>query len=362
MKKILCIPILLLSLSCTVSNKIEVVVDSRYTGVQGELSADMPTFTTIKNGLDFLKTIPGKIYILNIKPGRYYEKLEIVLDNIIIRGKSSESTVITFDANGETLSPEGKRYGTSGCATLIIKSRNFQIENITVENAFDYPSNAAKKDNDPTKIKSTQAVAVYTTENNDKAVFKNCVFKGYQDTFYGDAGRHYLVNCRIYGHVDFIFGAGQVVFEDCDIYSRNRVGKNPTGYITAPSTLIANPYGMLFLNCKFLKEDASVPARSVSLGRPWHPGGNPSVSGNAVFRNCFMDDHIDEKGYARISSRNKAGERIWFEVGPDSRFFEYESHGPGAIKSSNRPVLSNRSAIWYTRENVLNGWTPWEDK
>jgi pectinesterase len=71
-----------------------------------------------------------------------------------------------------------------------------------------------------------------------------------------------------------------------------------------------------------------------------------------------MDDHIGPEGYAPISVRDSTGQRIWFEVKADSRFFEFGSHGPGAIKSSKRPTLNEKEAAWYTPAHVLNGWLP----
>ncbi len=168
-----------------------------------------------------------------------------------------------------------------------------------------------------------------TSAKNDKAVFTNCKIKGFQDTLFPNAGRRYFYDCRISGHVDFIFGAGQVVFDKCEIISRNRVNKNPTGYTTAPSTLILFPYGFLFNNCRFLKESDEVPASSVRLGRPWYPGCEPKVSGSVVFMNSYMDDHIGPEGYAKISSWDLSGQRIWYEVKDDSRFIEYGNFGPG---------------------------------
>ena len=59
---------------------------------------------------------------------------------------------------------------------------------------------------------------------------------GYQDTLFPNSGRSYFHKCEVWGHVDFIFGAGQVVFDDCDIVSRDRGSKTNNGYVTAPST------------------------------------------------------------------------------------------------------------------------------
>jgi pectinesterase len=175
---------------------------------------------------------------------------------------------------------------------------------------------------------------------------------------FANAGRQYFFQCQILGHVDFIFGAGQAVFARCEIVSRNRPGKDPTGFVTAPSTPVGYPYGFLFIDCRLVKETPELPAGSVRLGRPWHPKADLRASGSAAFVNCYMDDHIGAEGYAAISSTDSAGNRIWFEVKADSRFFEYGSYGPGAIESSQRPTLDNEAVKWYTAANVLNGWIP----
>jgi pectinesterase len=128
--------------------------------------------------------------------------------------------------------------------------------------------------------------------------------------------------------------------------------------VTAPSTLIAFPYGFLFTDSRLLKENPDIPVGSVRLGRPWHPDVDLKVSGSAVFIRCYMDDHIGAEGYAPISSRDSSGQKIWFELKADSRFFEYGSYGPGAKSSPSRPTLEERAVSWYTIEHVLNGWIP----
>lgn len=73
---------------------------------------------------------------------------------------------------------------------------------------------------------------------------------------------------------------------------------------------------------------------------------------------CYMDDHLGPEGYARISALDSTGRRVWFEVGTDSRFFEYGSFWTGAIKSSKRPTLEDDEMVWYSKANALNGWLP----
>lgn len=336
----------------------QAIVDAAYAGEPGALVDGTPTFATIGNALATVPEANAAPFIIFIRDGRYYEKLSVDRPHVRFIGESQEGTVLTYDASAETPGPDGEPLGTRGSFTLRITAPDFHAENLTIENGFDYPANHAKPDDDPTKIQSPQAVAVMTTGGSDRAVFRNCTLSGYQDTLFVNAGRHYFHGCRILGHVDFIFGEGQAVFEASEIVSRDRTDKDPTGYITAPSTQISHPYGLLFIDSRFVKETPDLPAGSVRLGRPWHPGTDPRAEGSAVFIRCYMDDHLGPEGYAPISGRNEAGERIWFEVGPASRFFEYQSYGPGALESPERPTLSDEAAAWFTPRQVLNGWDP----
>ena len=96
---------------------------------------------------------------------------------------------------------------------------------------------------------------------------------------------------------------------------------------------------------------------SVTLGRSWHPFGNPQAIGSAVFIDCWMDDHIGAKGWDRMSMVDSTGTRVWWE--PESaRFFEYGTTGPGAVASERRRVLSASEAQRYTPDSVLAGWKP----
>lgn len=342
----------------TAAQSYQAAVSAGYKGHPGDTVDGVPTFATITEALNIIPEFNASPFRIFIWKGRYFEKLSIDKTNVHFIGESRDQTIITFDACGDTPAPEGGSYGTWGSFTLRITAPGFHAENLTIENSFNYPANAMKSEDDPTRVQNPQAVALMTDGGSDCAVFRNCKIRGFQDTMFANAGRHYFHQCRILGHVDFIFGAGQAVFEDCEIVSRNREGKNPTGYITAPSTPVMYPYGFLFLDCRLIRESPQIPAGSVRLGRPWHPNADPHVSGSSVFIHCYMDDHIGATGYAPISGLDSTGQRIWFEVGPDSRFFEYQSYGPGAIDSHDRPGLDDAAAVWYGKTQVLNGWIP----
>lgn len=336
---------------------VDAVVDVGYAGEDGARLDGVARYRTVGAAL---AAAPGDgPYVVSVRNGRYHEKLTVTTPDVRLVGESRDGTVLTFDAHGDTPGPDGEPLGTWGSATVTVRAPGFRAERLTIENAFDYPANAALPDDDPAKVQNPQAVALMLDEGSDRAVLADAAVTGHQDTFFAEAGRAYVVNSLISGHVDFIFGAGQVVFDRCEIVSRDRAGKNPMGYVTAPSTRVGHPYGFLFVDSRFVKEPG-VPAGSVRLGRPWHPGNDPTANGSAVFVRTFMDDHFGEDGYAPISGRGADGERVWYDLEPTSRFFEAGSHGPGAHCGPRRPCLTEAQAAWYTPQAVLAGWAPWE--
>lgn len=322
------------------------VVDAAYTGENGAQIDGAATYSTMQGALDAAPAEAAAPHVIFIKNGKYHEKLTIDKPYITLIGESRDGTVLSFDATAGA-APGGTGYGTSGSASITVKASKFRAENLTIENSFDYPANAAKADNDPTKIEGSQAVALRTDKGSEQSYFENVKFLGYQDTLYVNYGKQYFKDCYIAGVVDFIFGAGQAVFDNCDILFRDR-GNGSGGVITAASTSFLHPYGFLFVNSRLLKENDNVPDDSVALGRPWHPGGDPNDIGQVVFLNTYMDGHISAKGWEPMGG---------FKA-EDARFFEYGSTGPGAKQSATRRVLSEQDAAQYTITNVLGGWDP----
>jgi pectinesterase len=259
------------------------IVDARFTGKDGDSTEGTPHYRSLGAALTGLTANGGPRTVIFIRNGRYHEKLTIDRPRITLLGESRNGTVITFDAAADTPSPGGGTYGTRGSYTLRIVAPDFRAESLTIENAFDYAANAAKPDTDPTKFKNPQAVALMTDFGSDRAAFVNVRVLGHQDTLFTNAGRSYFRDCEIAGHVDFIFGAGQTVFENCDIISLDRGSKSNNGYVTAPSTKADAPYGFLFLRSRLKKESPSMAPATVALGRPWHPYNDTTVNGLSVF-------------------------------------------------------------------------------
>jgi polygalacturonase len=333
------------------------VVDARYTGAEGVIVGGTPTYRTIGAALTGLPANGSSRTVFFVRNGRYREKLTIERPRVTLLGESRDGTVLTFDAAADTPTPTGGTYGTRGSYTLRIVAPDFRAERITIENAFDYPANAAKPDSDKTKFRNAQAVALVTDLGSDRATFVDVKLSGYQDTLFPNSGRSYFYKCEVWGHVDFIFGAGQAVFDDCDIISRDRKSTTNNGYVTAPSTKGDHPFGFLFLRSRLKKESPAMAPGSVTLGRPWHPFADAAVNSSVAFIECWMDDHIGEKGWDRMSSVDSTGTRIWYEAA-QARFAEFGTTGPGAVKSPTRRVLTAAEARRYSVANVFGGWVP----
>jgi pectin methylesterase-like acyl-CoA thioesterase len=331
------------------------VVDVRFTGEEGALIEGVRRFRTIARALQFADRERNATYRIRIRNGRYREKLSVEIANVHFIGESRDSTVLTFDAAAGHRSPTGGTYGTRGSYTLRVAAPGFRLENMTVENGFDYMSNYAKPAGDTTRLAGSQGVAVMLDMGSDFASFENCNLSGHQDTLFPNAGRSYFHRCAISGSVDFIFGAGTAVFEDVDIISRDRGSKSNNGYITAPSTAATQPYGFVIINSRLKKESSAMAPRTVSLGRPWRPGSDPDVQASAVFINTWMDDHITGDGWTFMNSTDAAGKITRNEPG-DARFFEFNSTGPGATTDPERRLLSSAAAAEYTVAKILSGW------
>ncbi len=354
--------------ACSAEHKALDKETQSYDALVGGDSAN--AFATVQAALDAAPSDEKARYRILIKAGRYNEKLNITRGNLEIRGEGAANTLIYFDAYaGNSRGYRADGWGTPGSATVSIDTVDVHIADLTIENTYDFLANDIKAADDPTKAGDSQAVALLLDTRSDKISLSRVTLNGYQDTLFVHGNRAYFYESTISGNVDFIFGQGNAVFDRSTIVSRPRNSTFADGeihsFITAPSTNIAREYGLTFLDCKLTREEG-VPDQSITLGRPWHPTttfpdgryADPDAIGKAVFIRTFMDSHINTQGWSSMPGTAPDGTKSRIFTPEESRFFEYNSTGPGAAINAQRPQLTDAQVADYALETIFAGWQP----
>jgi pectinesterase len=303
---------------------------------------------TVQAAIDAVPSGNAARFTIDIEPGVYTGQVIVPADkpHILLRGRGrhADQVVVSDDRANGTPRPDGGTWGTSGSASVTVDGADFAAANLTFANSFDEAAHP--------EITGRQAVALLSRA--DRLSFDNVRFLGNQDTLYLNSpaadvpSRIYLRRCYVEGDVDFIFGRGTAVFDRCRIHSLTRGSTTNNGYVTAPSTSVANPYGLLFAGCAFTSD---APPASVYLGRPWHPSQDPAAIGQTVIRDSVLAAHV--------------GPTPWSDFGTwswrDARFAEYHNRGPGALVTPDRPQLTDAEAAAYRPAAYLagtDGWSP----
>lgn len=300
-----------------------------HTYVAADGSAD---YRTVQEAIDAVPLHNTRPVQIHIAPGTYKEKIVISGDkpHIKLCGESAENTILTYDDFGGKVMENGDIASTFRSGSVNIFANHIEAENLTFENTSNSPV-------------GHQALALYAS--GEHLFFQNCRFLGRQDTLYAKDGTQLYQDCYIEGDIDFIFGGARAVFEHCSIFAKNNrskedLEKGKGGYIAAPSTPLAQKYGMLFIGCKL---DSDYPDDRIFLGRPWHPGADPYAVGCAVFRECELGSAIKTDGWCDMGGYLAA----------NARLYEYKNFGPGAKVNEKRRQLSEEEALVYTKERVL---------
>ena len=376
-----------------VDSKPEVVTNNAYINVdqsatlayEGAKVNGVETFTTVTNAIDYLvaANLGDVNKVIYIADGVYFEKITVPasLKNLKIVGQSRDNTIIRYDAVEGTVDPLTGTVYKMDCATLHVNATGFGLENITVENSFNYIQDSSKY-GDP------QGFALTIAE--DGAVINNVHLYGNQDTLFFKKGRVYLVDSIIEGNVDFIFGEnnGLAFFEGCLINSVYRGNTTNNGYVTAMKgdTGTTKPaYGYIFNNCAFTADgdytSATLPTTglaatlyskthnyevadfdvldgAMSLGRPWGQGATITMT------NCSFTAAYSKLAY---TTDDKTKSR-WFSMSGNvptkADFSEFNSSGEGAITEAvvGGKILTAAEAANYTAANLFaatNGGVEW---
>ncbi|KKD08410.1 pectinesterase family protein [Streptomyces sp. WM6386] len=308
-------------------------------------------FTTVQAAVT---TVTATGYTLVLAPGVYRETVAVAATATeltwIGASEDPRDVVIVYDNAAGTPKPDGSgTYGTTGSATTLVRPDGFTARWITFANDWlraDHPG-----------VSGTQAVAIKVL--GDRSAFHHCRFLGHQDTLYADSAalavfaRQYFSHCYVEGDVDFVFGRGTSVFEQCHFrtLTRTDLASAPYGFVFAPSTAGANPLGYLVTRSRISSE---APDAYYKLARPWVPSSDTTARPGLTVRDSRLGAGIDAVApYANMSDSFP-----W----QSQRFAEYRNTGPGAVITvpENRPQLTDDQAESATRAAYLGDWQPWK--
>ncbi|XP_050220669.1 probable pectinesterase 29 [Mercurialis annua] len=256
-------------------------------------------FTSLQKAIDSIpsnNSVWTKIYI---KAAIYKEKVVIPKDKpfIILQGESIQKTIVEWQEAGSS----------TESSTFILHADNFVAVDLLFRNTYNL---VLPRRPDGNEIKWAPAATLYS----DKASFYRCGFAGVQDTLTDYRGRHYFNSCYIEGAVDFIWGAGQSVFEKCEINATIGVLKGSTGFITAQGRVNENDSsGYVFLGGK------------ISANGPFYLGRAYTQFSRVIFKDTYIPQAVVPQGWEPWKSVGHEGTIIFSEVscsGPGSNTSE----------------------------------------
>lgn len=272
----------------------------------------------------FDNAAPGTV--IHLAPGVYRQKVVIRTPELTIIGAGAGKTRIVFDDYARKRDEQGFEYITFRSYTLAVCADGIRMQDLSVINDAGKP-----------EVKGQQvALSVLGTD----FFMKDCTLTSTQDTLFlgplppdlieryegflaeelrrGGEMKQHFQNCTIEGTVDFIFGCGNTLFENCLI--RSLADVRHVGFVAAPAHSESQTEGFRFLQCILTGEEGIMPG-SIYLARPWRDHGL------VRFEDCRYGAHIAAAGFDKWNGTKRD---------QTARFYETPAM-PGRVSWCNRP-------------------------
>ncbi|KAL3626610.1 hypothetical protein CASFOL_030159 [Castilleja foliolosa] len=261
-------------------------------------------FKSVQAAIDHVPILNSKWIIIHIKKGVYREKVSIPSNKpyIFMKGDGRGKTSIVWSQSSE------KNYDS---ATFKVEAPHFvafgiSFKNTVARNGISHTANQ---------------VAAFV--GADKAAFYHCGFFSHGNTIFDYKGKHYYHNCYIQGSMDVIFGHGQSMFHECEVFVIANKRETIGGSIASNERQSHNESsGFVFVKGKVYG------VGDVHLGRA--KGSHSRV----VFANTYFSRTVIPQGWTN-----------WNYLGSTQNLHhaEYKCHGPGS-DSVNRAHWSKQLA------------------
>ncbi|KAI4305531.1 hypothetical protein L6164_028894 [Bauhinia variegata] len=284
-------------------------------------------FTTVQAAVNAVPDMSQKRTIIWINKGIYYEKVTVprTKPNITFQGQGYTSTGIAWNDTAKSAN------GTFSSGSVQVFASNFVAKNISFMNVAPIPS--------PGEV-GAQAVAIRI--GGDQAVFLGCGFFGAQDTLHDDRGRHYFKECYIQGSIDFVFGNGRSLYENCQLISM--ANPVPQGQRSINGAVTAHGRASMDENSGFAFVNCTIGGNGrIWLGRAWRPYSR------VVFALTTMSDIVAPEGWNDFNDPTR-----------DQTIFygEYNCSGLGANMSMRAPYvqrLNDTQALPFLNTTFIDG-------
>ena len=254
---------------------------------------------------------PGET--VRLAEGDYRCKTTVFTPGLTLCGAGADRTRIVWDDYAKKPDEDGVEYNTFRTWTLAVCADGVTMKDLSIINDALHP-----------EVKGQEvALTVY----GDRFAMERCRLTSTQDTLFlgplpPDLIRRYdgflpdhlrrdkpcaqrFDNCLIEGTVDFIFGCGSAVFENCEI--RSLLDARGTGYVAAPAHALEQTEGFLFQNCRFTAQEG---VQGIYLARPWRDYGL------CVFQDCAYGDHISPLGFDKWNDTQRDKTARFYEEPP----------------------------------------------
>ncbi|XP_057439332.1 putative pectinesterase/pectinesterase inhibitor 22 [Lotus japonicus] len=282
-------------------------------------------YRTITEAVNAAPSHSNRRYVIYVKKGLYRENVDMKrkMTNIMLVGDGIGQTIITSNRNFM------QGWTTFRTATVAVSGKGFIARDMSFRNTAG-PVNH-------------QAVALRV--DSDQSAFYRCSIEGFQDTLYAHSLRQFYRECEIYGTIDFIFGNGAAVLQNCKIYTRAPL---PLQKVTVTAQGRKSPHQ----STGFTIQDSFILATQPTyLGRPW------KQYSRTVYINTYMSGMVQPRGWLEWFG-DFALTTLWYG--------EYRNYGPGAslagrVKWPGYHIMKDAAtASYFTVQRFIHGdsWLP----
>lgn len=275
--------------------------------------------------------------VIKISEGIYNEKIKITKSNITLEGEGNV-IIQNMDWYSKT-NADNKEYNTFRTYTVMVTGNNVKFNNLTIKN-LSVPARTYG-----------QAVALHVLGDNFQMTNSKIIsaqdtlfigplppnlqikYQGFllPDELSPNYGRQYFENCYIEGDVDYIFGAGNTIFESCHFHSI----APERGFFFAPSHNADQEFGFTVINSKF----TALNKNTMYLARPWRDYGKTTII------NCNIEEGIIKpEGFNKWdgTERDKTARFEYYNINIDTEKFV-----------SWAKALTRDEAARYNKENIF---------